>query len=64
MSMFEIMQKTLRASRGYGYGVSKNEGERIFELEVAKETQWWNDNVSSKVSEKRKLWKEWKQENK
>ena len=38
MSMFEMMQKTLRASRGYGYGVSKSEGERIFEPEVAKET--------------------------
>ena len=26
-----------------------------------KETWWWNDDVSNFVSEKRKLWKEWKQ---
>ena len=26
-----------------------------------KETQWWDDGVSNRVSKKHKLWKEWKQ---
>ena len=28
-----------------------------------KQTWWWNDDVSNGVSEKRKLWEEWKQGN-